>query len=928
MGISPGTILGQFHVVKHIGSGGMGEVYQARDTKLGRDVAIKVLPDEMAQNHELIVRFQQEAKLLAALDHPNVATLHDFVRFNGTDFLVMQLVDGETLADRIERGPLPLAEAVSIFVQIAEGLEAAHDQGIIHRDLKAANVKITEAGTAKILDFGIAKAFESITARSPDQPTTPMRGTPGRLTFEGTVLGTPVYMSPEQARGKEVDKRTDIWAFGCCLYEALTGVAPFEGETEADTVAFILGREPDWDRLPPAAPPSLKRILQRCLQKDKSRRARDIGDVRLDLEEIVRRRSSDEERGPRARPASRVPLWGIAAACVVIGLVAGLGIPLLRSTDPTEDRDSERKREAVAPKPVAPPPPPLRRYSIILPDTEPVNQPGLIDETLAISPDGARIVYVGYSHAERHLVLREIDEQKTSVMPGTEGASQPFFSPDGLWVGYFSEPDRKLKKVSITGGSPKTLADATILVGAAWGDDDHIVYSPRVGSGLVRVPASGGTPEPLTTLDSDAGEIIHIMPHMSPGSRVVMYTIATGFDGDHLRLAIKNLDTGEERALADKASRGRFLPTGHVVYSVEGGLMAMPFDIDALAALGPAVPVTERRMTTATVFPWQHGISNTGMLVYVPIASDTYPPHSLVWVDRSGVETPLPMPPRDVNVVRIAPDGKRLVLSLSDDDEWDLWIYHLEKETFRRLTFDTAINYNPLWTPDGERIIYSSTRDGNHNLYVKNADGSGVARQLTMTANMNLPYTTTSNGETLAYIELNPDTSGDLWLLSLDGDPETTPLLETTAHERHPALSPDGEWIAFTSNESGRDEVYVQPLPGLDGKWMISSGGGLEPLWSHDGKEIFYRNGESYFGVSVQTDPSFASALPKVIVKRRYYTDVPGISRYFDITPDDQHFLFTKEEALEAGTGARTELLVVENWFQELQRLAPHPKTR
>ena len=918
MALSAGTRLGVFKIAQLIGAGGMGEVYRARDTKLGRDVAIKVLPEDFAKDPDRLARFEREAKTLAALNHPNIGSLYDFQEQDGVRFLVLELVDGETLADRIARGPVPIKEALPQFIQIAEALEAAHAKGIIHRDLKPANIKITEDGKAKVLDFGLAKSYQTVKPLSPTDTTRVSSDDPMKFTTDGTILGTPSYMSPEQARGQDVDTRADIWAFGCCFYEALTGRVPFKGPTLADTVSMILNHDVDWTALPSDLPEPVRRMLRRSLQKDARERLRDIGDARIELEELVQEPEPADAPAVATRPARRqVMLLG----ALLIGALAVIGVLLFQQrlgTAPAPDASDEF--ELVAALPSAPGP--VRRYSINLPQEMPLRARGPITRlNMEISPDGTRVVYVTEGgDVPWQLVVRRLDEQEPQPLFGTEGAEGPFFSPDGQWIGFFVPKELKLKKVSIHGGSSVTLCEASIALGATWGDDGYIYFQSEGQSGIRRISASGGEIEILTTLD--AGESFHGYPYILPGAKGLLFAISPGdTDINTTRVALLDLETREKKILAEGGAAVGYAPTGHILYVQEGRLTALPFDADSLTVTGPPVPVTERRMVDPGEMPRDVRISREGTLVFVPAGGELETMRTLVWVDRNGVEERVTEARRNYNFPRLSPDGTRLAVRVTENGNTDIWVIDLVSGNPNRLTFDTALDRLPVWSPDGRHIVFTSTRQGPWNLFRKPADGSGPAERLTTSPNDQYPHSWARNGSELFYDEMVPGNGLDIFALPLEGDGAPRAIIHTRFHEFFPALSQDGRWLAYTSDELGHYEVYVRPYPGLRGKWQISRGGGIAPRWSGDGKELFYRNGNKMMAVTIETDVSFIPGNPVELFEDSYVDDRYG--HRYDVSADGQRFLMVKRGQFTDSASPGTEIMVVENWFEELKRLAP-----
>ena len=876
MALESGTRLGHYEILAPLGVGGMGEVYRAHDTKLGRDVAIKVLHEAFSRDKERLARFEREARLLAQLNHANIATLYGLEESDGQPFLVMELVEGETLAERIARGPIPLDEAIPLFIEIADGLEAAHEKGIIHRDLKPANIKISPDGKPKILDFGLAKAFalEDDPAAEMSQSPTLTRGT-----ALGVIMGTAAYMSPEQARGKKLDKRTDVWAFACCLYEALTGRKVFEAEDVSLTLAEVMKSEPQWDALPSDVPPLLLVFLKRCLDKDPKHRLRDIGDVRLAME------GAFESDASQARPVSQ-PVGMAAAAALTLSVITGLAVWSLSQSDPT-------------PRPVA-------RFSLSLPPG--VSLTGTGRNVLALSSDGTRLVY----SANEQLYLRALDQTEATPVRGTEGgARSPFFSPDGEWVGFWVAGE--LKKVAIRGGAPVRLCEAQNPYGASWSADDTILFGQR--RGILSVSANGGTPEVIILLEG-AAEVGH-GPHILPGQKTVLFTLGDGLNWNDAQIVVHSLETGERKVLIAGGRDARYLATGHLVYVLEGTLLAVPFDAGRLEVTGGPVPVVEGIRTPVTASgAAQLSLSETGSLVYV--VAGRREERTLVWVDRQGKEEALTAEPRAYVYPRLSPDGSRLALEVRDQ-ETDIWVWDFVPGTLTRITFGRSRDLYPIWTPDGASVAFASNRNGVYDLYSKAADGTGAVERLTENLNRDSPNAFTPDGSQLVFGSVSGTQEGwDLRVLSLGGSSE--PLLATEFNERNAELSPDGQWLAYESNASGQYEIYVRPFPNVDeGQRLISRDGGTRPLWAPDGRELFYlsRGGE-LMAVRVQTEPSFAPGNAQVVFGGR--TLAPALGRSYDISPDGKRFLMIKEPTRDASS---TEIILVQNWFQELERLVP-----
>jgi serine/threonine protein kinase/Tol biopolymer transport system component len=897
--LKTGTKLGPYEIVAPVGVGGMGEVYQARDTKLGRNVAIKVLPSAFVHDPERLARFQREARMLAALNHPNIATIYGLEHSEGVHYLVMELVPGQTLAERISKGALPVEEALKVAGQVAEALEAAHERGVIHRDLKPANVKVTPEGRVKVLDFGLAKAFAGDGGLDLSHaPTVTAMGTE-----EGRILGTPAYMSPEQARGKPVDKRTDIWAFGCVLYELLTARRAFRGETLSDTVAAILEREPDWQALPFTTPTQIRDLLRRCLQKDKNLRRRDAGDASIEIHDALSAPATETK--PAAVP-QQFTRWRRVVALGLAG-VALLAIGFIATWN--------RKPSSVQP---------VTRTVINLPLGQQLA--GLENgPAVALSPDGTHLAYVARQSGIQQLYLRAMDSLEAKSIPGTEGAVNPFFSPDGQWVGFFA--GGKLKKVSVSGGAALTLVDVAYPGGVSWGRQGMIAFLPDAVSALQQVSDAGGTPQPLTRFEK--GEVSHSWPEFLPDGKAVLFAAApNAINWSNSQVAVQSLGTGERRNLIQGGTQPRYAPSGHLVYAQGGNLMAVPFDPQRMAVMGTAVPVVEDILQSPTGGYAQYSFSATGSLVYVP-GGVQGTQSKLVWISRNGAEQPLAAPAHAYLGPRVSPDGQRVAVGIAEQ-ETQIWLYDLSRETLTRLTFEGNYNYAPVWTPDGKRIAFQSNKEGPLNLFWQLADGSGGLERLTTSEYLHAPQSWSPDGQLLAFIEINPTTQRDIWVLRM-GDPsagsgqvrKAQPFLRTRFDETAPRFSPHGRWLAYISDESGRYEIYVQPYPGPGGKWQISTEGGTEPVWNPNGRELFYRSGDKMMAVDIATQPGFAAGTPRMLFERRY-EPAPFPAANYDVSSDGQRFLMLK--SIEQEQAAPTQINVVLNWFEELKQKVPPGK--
>ena len=889
MPLQPGTTLGPYAVTAKIGEGGMGEVYRARDTKLDRDVALKVLPEAFTKDPDRLARFEREAKVLASLNHPNIAAIYGLEEADDIRALVLELVEGPTLADRIKRGPIPLDEALPIAKQIAEALEAAHEAGVIHRDLKPANIKVREDGTVKVLDFGLAKALDPNPEGDPSQSPT----LTAAATQMGVIMGTAAYMSPEQARGKPVDRRTDIWAFGAVVFEMLTGERAFVGDDVSLTLAKVLEREPSLESLPDKTPPKLRNVLQRCLEKEPRQRVQAIGDVRLAMAGALETAVSQPSAAVDAR---NLQVWQrpIPAAIVALVIAAIMGF-------------------AVWGLMPAPTPRPVARVLLTPPPSMPLDI--TFGGRVALTPDGTRVVYRGLLDGQPHLFVRLLTELDATPLTGVgSNPFDPFISPDGAWVG-FVEPGG-LQRVSILGGPPVPIVDALEVRGASWGPDDTIIFGTNAGDrGLLRVSMRGGEPEVLTTPDAERGELSHRRPEILPGGEAVLFTMNVGRAVDN-SVAVLSLESGEYEVLVSGGSHPRYVPTGHIVYSVGGTLRAVGFDLDSLTVTTDPVSIVDNVLTgpdrVATF-----AVAQDGSLVYVRgSGGGRVGVVTLAWVDRDGREDSLAAEPDRYSSPRLSPNGTRLAMTVDDDAGGsDIYIYDIARNNFTQFTFTDGGECCPVWTPDGKRVVFLSTRDASGNLYLKNADGTGEVERLTKSDDNQMPHAWSADGDTLVLWNTN-----DLHTWSSDSAPTSTPLFETEFTENRPSISPDGRWIAYESDEDGAFNVYVQPFPDVgDGKWKVSTQGGINPVWSPDGDELFYVSGDAMMVVPVTSDPTFQHGNPEVVFEGRY--DFGGFGRVFDLLPEGTRFLVKKPA--DAQTDAPLDLVLVQNWFEELTRLVP-----
>jgi Tol biopolymer transport system component len=921
VGLTTGQRLGAYAVVAPLGAGGMGEVWRATDTRLARDVALKLLPAAFASDPDRLARFEREAKLLAALSHTHIAGLYalEEATLDGSAspvrFLAMELAEGEDLAERLRRGAIPADEAIAIARQIAEALEAAHEKGIVHRDLKPANVKLSPEGHVKVLDFGLAKAWGGdgdAALESSDWSRSPTLARTG--TAAGLILGTAAYMSPEQARGKPVDKRADVWSFGVLLFEMLTGKRLFDGETVSDVLAAVLTREPQWNELPAGTPPSVRRLLRQCLERNPKNRLHDIADARLALDEAIRGAPEDS---PAAAATRLAPLWLRALPWAVATALALLLVL---------DQWRPWRPITQAAKPV--------RLSIELGADMSLATTGFGVGTAAVlSPDGSLLAFVAQRTAggrPQQLYLRPLDQLQASPLPGTENARNPFFSPDGQWLAFFA--GAKLKKVAVTGGAAVTLCDAPDDRGGTWIDDGTIVFAPQGRSGLSRVSADGGLPEVVTSLDPADAEITHRWPQALPGGRAVLYTAHSQVgDFEGASLVVQPLPSGPRRVVHRGGYHGRYLGSGHLVYMHEGTLFVVPFDTSRLERGGPIVPVLPGIASAAGFAGAQFAFSDRGTFVFLPGRSIGRE-MSILWLGREGQPQPLRALPRRYRNLRFSPDGRKLAMDIQEGNQLDLFVYEWPRDTLSRLTFDGASDQFPVWTPDGSRIAFGSDRaiKATFNLYWQRADGTGDAQRLTESKNPQWPTSWHPSGKHLAFTEQQPLTFNDVMILPLEGDEASgwrpgkpVAFLNSPAVESHATFSPDGRWLAYQSNEGGVAEVYVRPFPGPGGKWQISAGGGLYAAWSRAGKEIFYQKDDGSIWVTtyVAEGSSFRAETPREWSPERMLP-LPTAIRAFDLHPDGQRLavLMAPEEMVVA---KRDHLVLIQNFFDELNRLAP-----
>ena len=879
MGLSAGARVGHYEIVELIGVGGMGEVYRARDTKLERDVAIKVLPEELSHDPGRLARFEREAKLLASLTHPGIATLYGIEHVEGKPALIMELVEGETLAERVARGVIPYEEAVALFTQIADAVGAAHKKGIIHRDLKPANIKLTPDGKIKILDFGLAKLVEPESAeRSGAASQSP---TLTKNTALGAILGTASYMSPEQARGKPVDKRTDIWAFGCCLYEALSSRKAFDGETVTDVLSRVLQLEPEWSALPPDVPAPLPRLLKRCLDKNPDRRVHDIADARLDLEESLGAPSVADDR----RTANKLPMVATAVVAAVLGAFL-----------------SWLAREGV-------PTPPVKRFSINLPPGDEFLVGGIEGPLVAISPDGSKVVYAGVREGKAQLFLRRIGEHSSEPVAGTENGRMPFFSPDGQWIGF--AVGLQLKRVALDGGPTVEVSQLTDwFLGGSWPVDREILFGQFGAESLFWVSPNGRVSPDAFQRDDEA--VAHRWPQVLPNGQGAVFV--TG-PWDEARIAVLSLETGNAHVLDELGTYPRYATSGHIVFARERTLFAVPFDPIPLALTGPAVPVLDN-VGQGGAGEAYFDISQEGTLVY--ISGQTKPPTGLVWVDREGQSRALgPMRSATWNTPRLSPNGELILAGLEPQDAPpNLWLLGTARPSLMRFTTLGEGDTDPVWSPDGDAVFFLAGR----RLVRQAIDSSEQLQNGTACGTLT---SISSDGHLFVCDERGESGDWDIALLRVNrngengANGESEPLVSSRFNEHDGRLSPDDRWLAYVSDESGRVEIYVQPFPGPGRKTSVSTEGGAEPAWSRDGHELFYRRGQELYAVPFSADGE--AGQPTLLFTGKFRITDDNHRTHYDVSLDGEHFVMIQSEA----SDVRPEIHVVLNWFTELERLAP-----
>ncbi len=915
MSLTVGTRLGPYEVVAPLGAGGMGQVYRARDSRLGRDVALKILSDVVSGDPERIARFEREARTLASLNHPNIAQIYGLEGLDGREkrdsdvALVLELVEGPTLADRLAQGPMPVDEALAAARQIADALEAAHDLGIIHRDLKPANIKLRPDATVKVLDFGLAKAIAAAHDGKADTrgdlasaglSHSPTITGPIGVTGIGVLLGTAAYMPPEQARGKPVDKRADIWAFGCVLFEMLTGKRCFDGEDTSLTLAEVIKAEPDWNALPAATPPSVRSTLERCLQKDPKHRIRDIGDVRLALDgAFLPSAAHVHDRHPLIRGVwTRVAVaGGLGIAVGAIAAVAAMW----------------------GPRPVPPAAPSINRFTVTLPAGSSFRDN--VAYPMMLTRDGRRIVMNVTSGTTDRVVVRPMDQVQLQPVTGLEGTvGSIFLSPDGEWVA-FNDAKGSLKRMRLTGGPPATITDTGIVTGgwqgATWSSAGTIVFSTTANRMLMEVSEAGGTPKPRTKAVENE---VHLQPHFLPDGRSLLFLVRRRGQGAATTIAYLPAGASDHVMLLEGADP-RYVSSGHLLFTREAAVWAIPFDLTAGRTIGDPVPVLEGASIIGSGAA-KMSVSAEGTLAYVAGRAGAL--RTVVLVDRQGREEPLPgLTSNSFDMIRVSPDGKRLAFTAGRPP--DLWNYDFARGTSVRVTTDDAIDRNPVWTRDGLRLLFMSAAQGRSDLYVQNADGTGAPERFLPgdpPAPSILAESWSADGQTLV-VSIGRNGVPDIGAINMEGERRLRDLIAMPSIDTAPAVSPDGRWLAYQSNRSGAFEVYVERFPELGDRQQISTSGGTTPRWSADGRELFYQSvdGRRVLAVPISTGPTLTAGASTLVFEGPYVPMSPN-TRAFDVTPDGR-FILVKSENTDSNAAAT--VVVVQNWLEELKRLVPTP---
>jgi eukaryotic-like serine/threonine-protein kinase len=891
------TQVGHYQILDRIGAGGMGVVYKASDTKLDRLVALKVVRRELL-DAEGLGRLEREARVLASLNHPRVAAIYGLEEFGDTRFLVLEYVPGLTLADRLRRGGLPVREAISVATQIAEALEAAHASGIIHRDLKPGNIKVTEDGAIKVLDFGLAKSIETPHAVSHDSGLT-MTAVATRAM---TVLGTAAYMSPEQACGKKLDTRTDIWSFGCVLYEALTGKAAFRGDTVTEVLAAAIEREPEWNALPPATPPTIVSLLHRCLRKDPKNRLRDIGDARIELEDAL------------SGPSPAVATSARVTRRTAIGALAGAALGAAAATGTF----AIGRRSGVTSR---------RLTRIPIPFPEGMVAVASANNRVGISPAGTYVAFnvtIPGTQNQPKLFLRPLAALESRMLPVPVG-NTPFFSPDEKWLGFLGDAPRGVRRLALSGGAPVLLCQTESSTGATWADDDTIYYVATSPGAVLRIASAGGQPQEAVKIDFTKGERGHRHPYAVPGTRTILFTsLASDAETfDDARIVGFDTRSGRRQTLVEGGTHPRYSPSGHLVYARGGNLLAVRFDPAQLAISGQPFTALEGVLMSLNSGAANFDISASGDLVYIPGLSDKAD-RTLVWVDRNGRAEPLPLPPRSYLHPRFSPDGRQLAIEIEGPNH-DLYLYDFARAVLAKMTTDGESHW-PVWSPDGTRLAYRSGHMAAWRMWELPADRSHAAQQLPGNGVSQSAESWSPDGRVIAYTATTNEPGSHIMVTSLE-DRQSHSIVDIRATAGSPKFSPDGRWLAYCSSESGTPHVYVQAFPGPGAKIQVSADGGTDPVWKRTGGEIYFRNGDKMMAVSVSTAPTFTAGRPQKLWEGRYSHGMSAscgpagaTSSNYDVTPDGARFLMVKDEAPDKAISKQ--FVVVLGWADELTRIS------
>jgi eukaryotic-like serine/threonine-protein kinase len=929
MALSSGQKIGPYEILALLGAGGMGEVYRARDTKLGRDVALKVLPEAVAEDAQRMARFSREAQVLASLNHPNIAAIYGLEESAGLQALVMELVEGPTLAELLEETKIEIGNSkmgpsfdfrsssfdpLAIAKQIAEALEAAHDRGIVHRDLKPANIKLTSSGAVKVLDFGLAKAFEVETSSGIHQ--SPLQNSPTlsvAATQAGMILGTAAYMSPEQAKGKAVDRRADIWAFGCVLFEMLSGNQAFEGETVSDVLAGVIRAEPDWTALPTATPPEIVRLIRRCLEKDPRRRLQAIGESRIAIEETLSSAGAAPPLSPPDRvgegkreapggdrsPLRRALPWAVAALAVLAAVIMAVGY-LRRAPQPLHAIRSQISAPEKLTFAFAGPPP----------DGGPV-----------LSPDGTRMVFPAHDAQGREaLWVRPMDSLTAQRLEGTEQGAFPFWSPDGSAIGFFAAG--KLKKINATGGPAETLCVALNGRGGSWGRGDVIVFAPEISAGLSRVSAAGGAPTALTQVQQTAGTFTHRWPEFLPDGQHFLYWAGDPFatDASTVGIYIGSLDQTPPKLLLHADSNALYAPPGYLMFLRDRTLMAQAFDARRLKLDGDAFPIAESVASPQNFRLGLFSVSQTGLLVYqAGVGLQT----QFAWFDDTGKQLGTAGEAGIHNTPLLSPDGRRLAYMAQGPESRnsDIWLLDVGRGVNTRFTFDPRASAFPVWSPDGSRVVYGSygsQSKGHLDLYVRNSTGAGAEQALYESGDNKVPSDWSRDGRYIAFelFDSKGKTKWDIWILPLFGDRKPFPYLQTEFDEADAVFSPDGDWLAYESDESGIYEIYLAPFHG-GGKFQVSQGGGAQPAWKRDGTALFYLAGDKLMEVGVRRKGSEVElGAPHALFEITGLQGGGALGRAYTVTPDAKRVLVT----VLPRAFAQEPLTLIANWTAGLKR--------